>query len=111
MSTAARRHTLEKLHVINDDGSRRTVYPADVKGAFTRLKPWVFGVLLLLYAGLPWMSVGGNPAVLFDIPRRRAFLFGAVYNAQDFYLAFIGVFGIGFALIVLSALFGRVWCG
>ncbi len=112
MSTASpRQHTLDKLHVINDDGSRRTVFPADVSGRFSRVKPWVFGGLMVVYAGLPWLSVGGRPAVWFDIPRRRAFLFGEVFNAQDFSLVFGLVAGVGFLLIVLSALFGRVWCG
>lgn len=112
MSTAAtRQHTLDKLHVINDDGSRRMVFPADVRGRFTRLKPWVFGALMLFYAGLPWVSIDGRPAVFVDIPRRRAFLFGEVFNAQDFYLVFALVAGVGFVLIVMSALFGRVWCG
>lgn len=112
MSTAsARKHTLDRLHVINEDGSRRTVYPADVRGRFTRWKPWVFSVLMAIYAGLPWLSIDGRPAVFIDIPRRRAFLFGGVFNAQDFYLVFALVAGVGFTLIVTSALFGRVWCG
>lgn len=110
-TSARRQHTLDRLHVINEDGSRRTVYPADVRGRFSRLKPWVFGVLMVVYAGLPWLSVDGRAAVLVDIPRRRAFLFGQVFNAQDFYLVFALVAGVGFILIVTSALFGRVWCG
>lgn len=103
--------SLDRLHVINDDGSRRMIYPADVRGTFTRAKPWVQGALIVVYLAVPWIEVGGRPAVLLDIPGRRFYLFGNVFNAQDFALVFFLLSGVGFALIVLSALFGRVWCG
>jgi cytochrome c oxidase accessory protein FixG len=103
--------SLDRLHVINEDGSRNHVHPADVKGRFNTAKPVVYTVLILIYAALPWIKVGGNPAILIDIPARSFYLFGNTYNAQDFYLAFFLLTGVGFGLIVLSALWGRVWCG
>ncbi|MFT7583228.1 MAG: cytochrome c oxidase accessory protein FixG [Myxococcota bacterium] len=53
----------------------------------------------------------GRPAILFNIADRRFYLFGTTANAQDFYLAFFLLSGIGFLLIVVAALWGRVWCG
>jgi cytochrome c oxidase accessory protein FixG len=103
--------TLDKLHVLDEHGGRKYVYPADVHGRFTRWKPLVFAVLIAVYAALPWIQIGGHPAVLIDIPMRRFYLLGKTFNAQDFYLFFFVLTGIGFTLIVLSALFGRVWCG
>ncbi len=103
--------TLSKLAVINDDGSRNHVHPADVKGRFNRVKPFVHFVLVAIYVVLPWVKVGGRPAVLVDIPAREFSFFGLVYNAQDFYLAFFVLTGIGFSLFLVSALWGRIWCG
>ncbi len=103
--------TLDRLHVLDDHGSRKYIYPADVRGRITRWKPVVFAVLVAVYAVIPWIRVGGRPAVLIDIPMRRFYLLGKTFNAQDFYLVFFLLTGIGFTLIVLSALFGRVWCG
>ena len=107
----ARPRTLDKLATINDDGSRHRLHPADVKGKFSRARPVVHVTLILIYALLPWVQVGGSPAILIDIPARRFYFFGGVFNAQDFYLAFPILTGIGFSLILTSALFGRVWCG
>ena len=102
---------LSKLSVLNDDGSRNHVHPADVTGRFSRFKPWSQAILIAIYVALPFVQVGGHPAVHIDIPGRQFFLFGLVFNAQDFYLAFFVLTGIGFTLIFLSAVAGRLWCG
>lgn len=102
---------LVKLHVLDERGGRRYVYPADVHGRFTRWRPRVFAILLLIYLALPWISVGGHPAVFINLAERRFFLFGKVFNAQDFFYLFFVLSGIGFTLIVLAALLGRIWCG
>lgn len=102
---------LDSVGVLDADGHRKYVFPADVKGRFRSLKRWVYVPLIALFVGLPWIDIGGQQAVLIDIPMRRFYFFGATFNAQDFYLAFFILTGIGFALIALSALWGRVWCG
>lgn len=103
--------TLDKLHMLDERGSRHYIYPAEVSGRYSNLRPWVFALLIAVYVSLPWITVGGHPAVFLDISARRFFLFGRVFNAQDLYLAFFILTGIGFSLILLAALFGRVWCG
>lgn len=103
--------TLDKLHMLDERGSRQYIYPADVHGRFSKLRPLVFYILIAVYISLPWITIGGHPAVYLDIAARRFFLFGRTFNAQDLYLAFFILTGIGFSLIVMAALFGRVWCG
>ncbi|TNF37028.1 MAG: cytochrome c oxidase accessory protein CcoG [Deltaproteobacteria bacterium] len=102
---------LDSVSVLDEHGSRKYVYPADVKGRWSRVKPWVYTVLIAIYAALPFVHIGGHPAVHIDLPNRHFYLFGATYNSQDFYLAFFVVAGIGFSLIVIAALWGRLWCG
>jgi cytochrome c oxidase accessory protein FixG len=96
---------------IREDGSRNTVHPADVSGRFTTARNVVFAVLLAIYAVVPWLEVGGRPAVLLDIAQRRFYLFGAVFNAQDVWMMFFVLSGIGFTLVALTTIAGRVWCG
>ena len=108
---AERRPNLDTVFSINADGSRNRIHPAPVKGRFQLRKKLIWLVLIVIYVVLPWIEIGGKPAVLIDIARRHFYLFGQTYNAQDFWLAFFFVTGIGFALFVISALFGRLWCG
>jgi cytochrome c oxidase accessory protein FixG len=103
--------TLESVTTINDDGSRRFVHPADVRGRFTRLRAVVGWLLIAIYAALPWIPVNGNPAVFFDIAGKQMHFFGLTFVPQDFWIAFFLITGLGFGLFYLTALVGRIWCG
>jgi len=96
---------------LQSDGRRQAVHPADVSGRFTTRRNLVFATLIAVYVLLPWIEVGGHPAVFLDVVNRKFFLFGATFNAQDVWLTFFLLTGIGFALIVATALMGRIWCG
>jgi cytochrome c oxidase accessory protein FixG len=55
--------------------------------------------------------VGGHPAVFFDIDHSNLFLFGAAYNSQDAWLLSFLLTAMGFGIVYVTALAGRVWCG
>ena len=106
-----RRPDLDTVYTINADGSRNFLHPADVRGRWQVLKNLVFSVLILVYVALPWLQVNGRPAVNIDLPGRSASLFGLTFTNQDFYLMFFVLTGVGFSLFVITALWGRTWCG
>jgi len=96
---------------LNPDGSRNFVHPADVSGRFQRIRWVVFAVLLVIYVALPFIQIGGAPAVFLDVVHRRFHLFGATFNAQDFWMVFLLLSGIILALVIVTTLWGRIWCG
>jgi cytochrome c oxidase accessory protein FixG len=49
--------------------------------------------------------------VFLDVDSREFFLFGATFNAQDTWMLFFVLTGIGFGLVFATAVAGRVWCG
>jgi cytochrome c oxidase accessory protein FixG len=106
-----RRPDVDTLFSVNADGSRNAIHPADVRGRFQRQKHALWLVLIAIYLAVPWLRIGGRPVLLIDLPARHFFLLGQTFNAQDFWLAFFFVTGLGFALFVVAALFGRMWCG
>ncbi len=93
------------------DGTRKRPYPADVSGRFMRARKVVFWLLIALWAALPWIPINGHPAVFLDVDKRQFFLFGMTFNAQDVWLMFFMLSGVGFGLVYATALLGRVWCG
>jgi cytochrome c oxidase accessory protein FixG len=109
----------EKLHLpviettssLRSDGSRNWVHPADVKGRFVRARYAVFAFLIGIWAALPWIPIDGRPALHLDVASRRFYLFGGTFNAQDFWLVFFLLTGIGLTLIFVTTVLGRVWCG
>jgi len=87
------------------------IYPRQVKGRFARLRVLAVWVLLGLYYLLPWLTVSGRQAVLFDLPARKFYIFGLTFWPQDFvYLALL-LITAGLSLFFFTALAGRLWCG
>jgi len=102
---------LESVTTIRADGSRPFLYPADVRGRFATARRWSAYGLILFYLALPWIPINGYPAVFLDIAERRFHLFGITLAAQDLWLLFFVITGLGFSLFLVTALLGRVWCG
>lgn len=96
---------------LGKDGRRRRPYPADLSGKWLRARRLVYALLVGIWAALPWIPVGGHPAVFLDIEKRQFFLFGMTFNSQDIWLVFFGLTGLGFGLLYTTALLGRAWCG
>jgi cytochrome c oxidase accessory protein FixG len=93
------------------DGRRHAFQPADVRGPYDRARRVVFALLIALWAALPWVNVGGHPALFVDVETKELFLFGLTYGPQDTWLLFFLLTGVGFGLVYATALAGRVWCG
>ncbi|MEM1449579.1 MAG: cytochrome c oxidase accessory protein CcoG [Planctomycetota bacterium] len=99
------------LSTLESDGSRRWLTPRLAKGRFWNMRRAVAYALLLVYSGLPWLKIGGKPAVLFDLPKREFTLFGATFLPTDTVLLALTIL-IGFlSIFFFTALLGRVWCG
>ena len=107
----SRRPSIDSVTTIRDDGSRFFLHPADVRGFFTRHRRWTGLLLIAIYLSLPWINIGGHPAVFLDVGGRRFHLFGLVLAFQDAWLLFFAITGLGFGLFFLTSLLGRLWCG
>ena len=105
------RPSRETPTTINQDGSRLFLHPADVKGFFTRGRRLFALILIGVYVLLPWIPINGHPAVFLDVINRRFHLFGLTFAAQDLWMAFFFITGLGFSLFFITSLFGRIWCG
>ena len=96
---------------IRSDGSRPFLFPADAHGRFARARRFSAFGLIVFYLSLPWIKINGHPAVFLDVAERRFHLFGITLGANDLWLLFFVITGLGFSLFFVTALLGRVWCG
>lgn len=93
------------------DGSRLVLHPADVRGVWVRRRRVIFVLLLAFYGLAPFIPVGGHPMIQLDVQHRRFYLFGATFNAQDFWLVLFLALSFVFGLLWVTAWRGRIWCG
>lgn len=105
------RPSRDTVTTIRSDGSRPFLFPAEPRGYFTRIRRISAVLLIAVYLLLPWIKINGYPAVFFDLVERRFHLFGLTLAAQDMWLLFFVITGVGFSLFFVTALLGRVWCG
>lgn len=91
--------------------TREWVYPQSIQGRFMTIRRWTFAALHLLLFAVPWIPVGGHPALLVDIPHRRLFLLGQSFTATDTLFLLLFLLFLAFSLFFFTAVFGRVWCG
>ncbi len=90
---------------------RRKIYPRAVTGLFAGWRWGLVWFTQILFYGLPWLTWGSRPAVLFDLEARRFYLFGLVLYPQDFiYLSALLVIS-ALSLFLFTAVAGRLWCG
>ncbi len=101
----------DSVTTIRKDGSRVFLHPADTRGRWTVARRLTALLLIGVYVLLPWIPIGGYPAVFLDVLNRRFHLFGWTLAAQDIWLLFFGITGLAFSLFFVTALIGRVWCG
>src|SRR5512142_487864 len=89
---------LDSVTTIRADGSRLFLHPADVSGPFMRRRRAAAWALIVLYVALPLIRIGGFPAVFLDLASRRFHFFGWTLAAQDLWLLFFLLSGVGFGL-------------
>ena len=103
--------SIDSVTTINEDGSRYFVQAADVRGRFTLLRRVSAVLLIAVYVLLPFIRINGEPAVFLDVMHQKLHLFGITLMFQDLWLLFFLITGLGFSLFLVTAIFGRVWCG
>jgi cytochrome c oxidase accessory protein FixG len=99
------------LPTLNQDGTRRWIRPRLFQGRFYRARLLTAWGLIALFVALPFVRLGGKPAVLLDVQHRKFVLFGTTFLPTDGVLLMLLLLAIFLGIILLSALFGRVWCG
>lgn len=109
--TGAEPRTGEAQGTIGTGGKRLWLYPKEVTGPHTRRRTVVAWILLVVYLGVPWLSWNGEPLFQLDIFGKKLILASHYYWAQDLALFLPAVLGFVVLVFLVTARFGRVWCG
>jgi cytochrome c oxidase accessory protein FixG len=99
------------LPTLNEDGSRLWIRPKPSYGLWWKRRRALAYALMAVYLAIPHLRAGGKPLILLDAPRRQFTIFGYTFLPTDtaLFMLFLGIVIV--AIFLLTALFGRVWCG
>ncbi len=101
----------DHLATADQTGRRVWVFPAKPKGRLYTARSIVSVFLLAFLFGAPFIRVGGQPILLFNIIERRFIIFGVTFWPQDFFLLVLGAITLVIFIILFTAVFGRLFCG
>ncbi|MEI9941925.1 MAG: cytochrome c oxidase accessory protein CcoG [Pseudomonadota bacterium] len=99
------------LPTLNADGTRNRIRPRQYAGPLLSRRRAVAWALVVLFVGLPWLTIGGKPAIFLDVVQREFSLFGHIFLATDGVLLMLLMLAIFAAVFLTTALVGRAWCG
>jgi cytochrome c oxidase accessory protein FixG len=99
------------LSTLNEDGTRRWLRPKLSPGHFWRMRRVAAYLLMVVFFLVPYLRMRGKPLVLLDVPHRQFTLFGYTFLPTDTLLFMLLLMSIAISIFLLTALFGRVWCG
>jgi cytochrome c oxidase accessory protein FixG len=99
------------LASVQQDGRRTWVGARIVWGRWRTFRMALAVPLIAFYCAIPFVSVGGRPALQLDITARKFYVAGVAFWPQDLsYFVILALLGIVGTLLTV-ALLGRVFCG
>ncbi|MCB0263879.1 MAG: cytochrome c oxidase accessory protein CcoG [Calditrichia bacterium] len=101
----------DHVATVDDEGKRIWVYPKKPSGNFYKARTYVSWVLLAFLFGAPFIKIGGQPLLLFNILERKFIIFGVKFWPQDFHLFALSLLTFIVFVILFTVVFGRLFCG
>jgi cytochrome c oxidase accessory protein FixG len=99
------------LATLNEDGSRRWIRPRPANGRWMIRRRVVAYALMVFYLAFPHLRWNEKPWMLLDLTRREFTFFGTTFLPTDTLLLMLLFVSTLILIFLLTALFGRVWCG
>ncbi|MFD2726822.1 cytochrome c oxidase accessory protein CcoG [Hyunsoonleella rubra] len=101
----------DSIATVNEQGKRAWVYPKKPNGKFYEYRKYVSYFLLAFLFLSPFIKIGGNQFLMFNVMERRFNIFGFPFWPQDFHLfVFSMIIGVVF-ITLFTVAFGRIFCG
>ena len=101
----------DSIGTMESSGKRKWVYAKKPKGKFTNYRDLVTAILLIVFFGVPFVKINGNPLLKINILDREFFIFGQPFYPQDFFILAMGAIASIVFLILFTVVYGRIFCG
>ncbi|MBX2829250.1 MAG: cytochrome c oxidase accessory protein CcoG [Flavobacteriaceae bacterium] len=101
----------DSISTVTSEGKRAWVFPKKPEGRYYEWRKIVsYGLLAILFVS-PFLKIGGNQFLMFNVLERRFNIFGQPFWPQDFHL-FVIMMIIGVVFVVFfTVAYGRLFCG
>ncbi len=87
------------------------IHARRASGFFTRWRLALVLLTQLVFYGVPWLTIDGRQAVLFDLAHQRFYFFRTLLLPQDLIYLTGLLIASAMLLFLVTVVVGRVWCG
>ena len=101
----------DTISTINAEGKRNFIHPKKPSGPFYDKRKLLSYLLLVFLIASPFIKIGGNQFLMFNVMERRFSIFGFAFWPQDFHLFVISMIVGVVGLTLFTVAFGRIFCG
>jgi cytochrome c oxidase accessory protein FixG len=101
----------DSVATIDKTGHRNYIFPKKPKGKLYNKRTLASIIYLIVFFGLPFIKVNGEPLFMINVLKRKFILFGQIFGPQDFFIFALGMLTFMVFIILFTVVFGRVFCG
>lgn len=99
----------DRMPTVTEKGKRKWIYAWQPKGKLYNYRTALSIIYVLLFFSLPFITINGNPALMFNIVEGKFSILGALFWPQDFI-----IFGVGMLIMIVfiylfTMIYGRVF--
>jgi cytochrome c oxidase accessory protein FixG len=101
----------DSVATIDKTGHRNYIFPKKPKGKLYNKRTLASIIYLIIFFGLPFIKLNGEPLFMINVLKRKFILFGQIFGPQDFFIFALGMLTFMVFIILFTVVFGRVFCG
>jgi cytochrome c oxidase accessory protein FixG len=101
----------DSVATIDKKGHRNYIFPKKPKGKLYNKRTLASIIYLVIFFGLPFIKIHGEPMFMINVLKRKFILFGQIFGPQDFFIFALGMLTFMVFIILFTVVFGRVFCG
>jgi len=101
----------DSLSMLEADGSRKWIFAKQPQGPFYNKRTLATLIYLLIFFGLPWIQLNGEPLFMLNVVQRKFIVFGLHFGVQDLIVFGLAMLTFVVFIVLFTVVFGRLFCG
>ncbi|MBK9109773.1 MAG: cytochrome c oxidase accessory protein CcoG [Saprospiraceae bacterium] len=101
----------DRVSSVTEAGRRKWVYSLKPSGKYYRWRNYSTILYLLVFFGLPFIKVNGEPFILINVVKGKFIIFGNIFWPQDFFVFAVGMIALIIFIALFTVIYGRLFCG
>ncbi len=101
----------DRMPSVNEKGKRNWIYAWQPKGKWYKIRTYLSVFYVVLFFSLPFITINGNPAMMFNLVEGKFSIFGMLFWPQDFFIFGIAMVTMVVFIYLFTMIYGRIFCG